>query len=307
MSDQIEIAAWSAYWRSGQDGSCFEGGQSDIQLAEIWDAFVSQFQDGARLIDLAAGNGIAARWCAQAARTRNLNLEIEAVDAAELNPKPAPGVGFRSGVRLESLPHPDASFTGAFSQFGFEYADEAQAASEVVRILAPKGRLRFVIHAHDGDVARDIQQRVHRLEEVLADDGPVGLALTLARAHEASDTKTLSEKERLVGAAAAHLQRLYLNAPRDDAAVFYSQAVLSDWARRDRYDPSDLRRAFEGAMRNAKSVLTRQRQMLQVAQSRDDMVALSARLAALGLNSVAFRPLILQGGHVGWVLDAAKP
>jgi SAM-dependent methyltransferase len=311
------IKSWTLFWRSGSGASCFESADTEVRLTQVWDEFVDKLPDGARLLDLATGNGTVARCCAARARGRNVRLRIEAVDAAEIDPPsyvadPAQlfrEVRFRGGVRLEALPFPDGAFDGIVSQFGFEYADEDQATAEAVRNLAPGGRLRLIMHARDGAVSRDIGKRLKRLQSVLAENGPVTLVLTMARAADTGDVATLERKSAHLAAATELARRLADRPPPDDAALFYSREFLKLWSRRERYWASDLRRSVEEGWTNANGVAIRQEQMLRVARSAEDMARIGARFAAADLILDGAREIRddRRGVQIAWMMDARKP
>jgi ubiquinone/menaquinone biosynthesis C-methylase UbiE len=311
------IDAWSAYWRSGQVTSCCGGSGSEHLLTRTWHEFTDAFADGARLLDLATGNGTVAATCAARMRMRGARLQIDAVDAARIDPARhvadpdghLSAIRFHGGVTLEALPFADASFDALVSQFGFEYADPERAAVEAVRVLAPGGRLRFCIHATDGAVSSDIERRLERLRSVLAADGAVTLLLELARAAEARNRSKLGELTPRLSAAMQSVQRLRERPPADDAALFYAGEFLQLWEKRNRFDPSDLRRSFEDGWNNARGVALRQQEMLRVACSEAQIAALADRFRAMGMNVDAPRELRddVRGIRVAWLLDARKP
>lgn len=310
------IDAWTAYWQSGRCASCFEGSEAEVQLTSHWNSLVDELEDGARVLDLATGNGTVARSCAARARMRRISLRIDAVDAARIDP-PArvadperllQGVSFRGGVLLESLPFPDKSFDAVLSQFGFEYADEALAAAEAARVLAPAGRLQLIVHALDGAVSHDIRRRLERLHSVLEDHGPVALVLALARAAEAGDVAALNRNAAYLPAAADLLRRLAARPPPDDAALFYSSEFLQLWARRERYRPADLRRSIEEGWKNATGVAVRQEEMLRVARSAEDARRICSRLIGAGLIADSPQPVCdARGAQIAWLIGARKP
>lgn len=311
------IDSWTAFWRTGSGASCFESSETEVRLTQVWDEFVDELPGGARLLDLATGNGAVARCCAARARVRDKDLHIEAVDAADIDPPsylPDPErlfrrIRFRSGIRLEALPFADHSFDGVVSQFGFEYADEARATAEATRVLAPGGRLRLVMHALDGAVARDIGGRLKRLQSVLAEDGPASLVLELARAADNGDAGTIARKSPQLAAATELARRLSVHPPPDDAALFYTNEFLRLWALRDRYWPADLRRSAEAGWANASGVSTRQEQMLRVARSAEDVVRIAAGIAAAGIVVDPPREIRndRRGVQIAWLMDARKP
>ncbi len=311
------IDSWTAYWRTGRGASCFEGCDTEVRLTQVWNELVDALPGDARLLDLATGNGTVVRSCAARARVRNIRLHIEAVDAAAIDPPRYVAdaeqffrdVHFRGTTRLEALPYADAAFDAIVSQFGFEYANEEQAAAEAARVLAPGGRLRFIVHARDGAVSRDIGVRLERLRSVLAEQGPVALVLALARAAEAGDTATLTRKSAQLQAAVELARRLADRPPPDDAALFYSREFLQLWDRRARYRPSELRRSLEGGWNNANGVAIRQSELLRVARSADDMARSGARLAAEGLIIDPMREIRddRRGVQIAWMIDARRP
>jgi SAM-dependent methyltransferase len=311
------IDAWTAYWRTGQGASCFGGPDTERRLTAVWNEVVDSLAHGARVLDLATGNGAVARACVARARTRGIDLNIEAVDAAEIDPRkysadPAQllrSVRFYCGVRLHALPFPDAVFDAVVSQFGFEYAEESAAAAEAVRVLGHGGRLRLAIHARDGGVAADVGRRLERLRGVLDSDGPVALVLALARAAERRDAATLRDKSTLLPAAIETTRRLRERPPADDAALFYSREFLQLWSRRKRYRPSDLRRSLEQGWTNARGVAIRQAEMLRVARSAEDIAGLIGTFRAAGLAVDPPRPIRdeRRGIQLAWLVDARKP
>lgn len=311
------IDDWTDYWRSGRGASCFEGSALEVRLTRIWTDFVDRLPDGARLLDLATGNGTVARSCAARARDRGVEVEIDAVDAAAIDPPSVvhdPGgllrtIAFHGGTRLEALPFAEAAFDGMVSQFGFEYADEEGAAAEVVRCLAPGGRLLFLLHAKEGAVACDSSVRLERLRRAMAGTGPMALVRNLASAAEAGDRAALARWSARLPGATEELQRLAERPPQDDAALFYSNEFLKLWADRARYRVQDVRRSIEDGWANAEGVARRQEEMLQAARSADDMARLSARLAAAGLTVGETRALRDErsGRQIGWLLQAEKP
>lgn len=311
------IDSWTAYWRTGRGASCFDGCDTEVDLTRLWDELVDALADGARLLDLATGNGTVVRSCTARAQARAIRLAIDAVDAADIDPQRDvvnaanlfAGVRFRGRTRIEALPFADASFDAVVSQFGFEYADEEAAAAEAARVLAAGGRLRFIMHARYGAVARAIGLRVERLRSVLADDGPVALVLALARAAESGDVATLNRRSQDLPAAILRARRLAAQPVPDDAALFYSSEFLQLWERRARYWPAALRQSLEEGWINVNGVATRQAELLRVAASADDIARIGARLAAAGLHIDAIREISDERRHVqaAWLLDARRP
>lgn len=109
-------------------------------------ADAAQIRPGQRVLDVACGTGIVAREAASRAGSKG---RVAGVDrnpgmlavARELDP----AVDWREGV-AESLPFPDESFDAVVSQFGLMFfSDRRQALREMLRVLAPGGRLAVAV------------------------------------------------------------------------------------------------------------------------------------------------------------------
>jgi ubiquinone/menaquinone biosynthesis C-methylase UbiE len=311
------IDPWTACWQFDSAGNRTKRPELDLLIEPIWYEFIDSLTEGARILDLATGNGAVALSCAERARARQHGLHIDAVDAAGINPPRQvpdpeghlPQVRFQGGVWLEDMPFKDDEFDAVMSQYGFEYADEEQAISEVWRVLAPDGRLRLVIHARGGAVWEDIDYRNKRLNGILAENGVVNLVLALVRAQKKKDAKTLQRKLKHLEAAVQKAQELADQPPPDDTALFYSREFLQVWSHRRQYRLDDLLRSVEDGWAFARGTASRYAQMLRVARSTEDIAALCDRLKAAGLNISAVRQICnpADGGQIAWQVDANKP
>ena len=106
----------------------------------------AQLQPGQRALDVACGTGVLAREAASCMAASG--------SVAGLDPNPgmltvarrlAPGVEWTTGT-AEALPYPDRTFDAVVSQFGLMFfADRCQALREMLRVLAPGGRLAVAV------------------------------------------------------------------------------------------------------------------------------------------------------------------
>lgn len=97
---------------------------------------------GDRVLDVACGTGVVARGAAErvgpGGRVTGLDVNPGMLAVAR---RLAPAIEWRQG-EAEKLPFADGSFDAVLCQFGLMFfADRAQALSEMMRVLAPGGRL----------------------------------------------------------------------------------------------------------------------------------------------------------------------
>ncbi|HEV2816723.1 MAG TPA: methyltransferase domain-containing protein [Allosphingosinicella sp.] len=232
-----ETWIWDRYWHFDRIASCCDGAGAsnyDDSVAAGWRAFFGGLPEGARILDLCTGNGAAALIAAGIGRRGAKGFEIVAVDQADIDPpahvtrhaEDLAAIAFAPRTEVEALPFPDGRFDAAISQYGIEYSDLARSLPEAVRVLAPGGRLRFVVHAADGDVAAGARTVIAEADQLL---GEIDLAGRASRCFEA-----LWAVERAGDEAAR---------PRADAAFAAFQEALAETARRipQAHDPTMFR------------------------------------------------------------------
>ena len=144
--------AWENYWRAGagQPSGCLPAGLEaiDAEQARRWRAFALALPKGAKVVDLATGDGAVLRRLAGVRQ----DLTLTGFDSARTLPPPPRGVRLKGGIAMERLPLRDQSVTAVTSQFGFEYGDIGTAAGEVARVLTPGGFVALLTHRLDSPI-----------------------------------------------------------------------------------------------------------------------------------------------------------
>lgn len=205
---------WTRYWSSpGAKGGagCLPNAAGPVEAAQrqVWQAFARTFPRGARLLDLATGNGIVLGWIA-AVRP---DLKLVGVDSAAALPPAPKGVKLHAGVRFERLPFKDASFDAGASQFGIEYGDAAAAAAELARVLRPGAPVRFIVHHAGGPILAHNQARRDALLWAVGPEGWLAKAKAFASA-----------------GAALPVPPAFRSAPEEAQRLFPQQSVAAEFA-----------------------------------------------------------------------------
>lgn len=167
---QDDARAWGDFWansaRSG-GGGCLPERWAAIESAQqkAWADFVADLPQGARVLDLATGDGAVLRWM----RAARADLSLTGIDLAPTLPTPPVGTEIRGGIAMEHLPFGDGGFDAVVSQFGFEYGDARAIAAEIGRVLAPQGRVGLIVHRGDGPILEHNRSRQRELLWALRD------------------------------------------------------------------------------------------------------------------------------------------
>jgi SAM-dependent methyltransferase len=307
---------WNQYWHYDRIASCFDGAGAtnyDESVAAGWRDFFGTLAPEARIIDLCTGNGAAALLAAQAGR-----FEIVAVDQADIDP-PAfvsrhaadfARIAFRGATEVEALPFADASFDVAISQYGIEYSDLARSVPELLRVLAPGGRARLVVHAADGIVAAGARAVMADTDLLLDGIDLTGAAsrcferVSAAERVPDPDAETRRHADESLAAFQHALERTARHIPKaaDRTMLRNTGAVLlNTFKRRGHFEVAQL--LAKAAAVHTEILAHRGRLQALVAAAMDEAGAtrLAARLAAA---ETACTRLEIGDGLIGYVVEA---
>lgn len=169
-------SAWQEYWRAptSDRGGCLPAGASVIQEKQVrvWAEFANRLPRGARVLDLATGDGFVVRALLRVRR----DLRVRGVDQARGLPPPPRGAKLQGGVSLDALPFRDASFAAITSQFGFEYAELDAAARELARVLVPGGTAQMIVHRADSPIVAHNRARAEAIDWAVSQEDLPGQA-----------------------------------------------------------------------------------------------------------------------------------
>jgi len=313
---------WSQYWQYDRIASCFDGaGQTNYadEIADGWRRFFEALPEGTRILDLCTGNGAAALIAAETARERAGNFRIVAVDQADIDPashvsrheEDYASIIFLRGTGIEALPFPGAGFAAVISQYGIEYTDLERSLPEAVRMVAPGGRLRFVIHAADGVVARDARAVIADADLLLEEIDLPGHATrcfeaVLAVERGGGDT-ALADRHFVAFQTALERTARHVPEAADRTMFKNSGAVLLDtFQRRGHFDLEQLLAKAEQVRTEITAHRGRLDALVRAARDAKQADAMADRLNALG-GVAASRPLDGPQGLIGHVVAARFP
>jgi len=313
---------WSRYWHYDRIASCFDGaGETNYaeDIAGGWRAFFETLTEGARILDLCTGNGAAALIAAETARTRAGNFRIVAVDRAEIDPachvsrhaEDYAAIVFLRGTAVEALPFPGGGFAAVVSQYGIEYSNLKRSLPEAVRMLAPGGRIRFVVHAADGVVARESRKVIADADLLLVEIDLPGHAArcfeaVLSVEREGGDT-ALADSQFSAFQDALLRAAKHVPDAADRTMFKNSGAVLLDtFQRRGHFDLAQLLAKTEEVRAEIAAHRGRLVALVNAALTAKQAEALAERLGKLG-GVAASRPLENAQGLIGHIVAARFP
>jgi SAM-dependent methyltransferase len=162
--------AWSTFWASQGPGSrCLADAPPEIlnPLDSHWRRFATSIAPSAAVLDLGCGAGAVGRELLAG----QSQLHVTGIDIAIVPASSDARIRLLPCTPMELLPFKDHSFAAAVSQFGYEYGNRWQAASEAARVLAPGARLSLLIHHRDSPIVAGMHLHKRNLEGLV--DGPV--------------------------------------------------------------------------------------------------------------------------------------
>ena len=158
---------WEGFWRNTREAAAYRSGApQQAVLEQFWGGFFGRtlpMFPGARILDLACGNGVVARSALEAVRTAGLpdvmvcGLDRSASGLVDLRRR-LPSA-YPVNADLLKAPFRDGVFDLAVSQFGVEYAGSS-AVAEAARLVAPGGVLAAILHLKGGGIYNECQNNL---------------------------------------------------------------------------------------------------------------------------------------------------
>lgn len=321
MDIQVDVrrAVWSRYWSHGVAHSCggSYGNRYEGSLARFWRDTAGALAPGARILDIATGNGAVPQLLLDGAPGP---IACDAIDLAQPDPQWLAGLPeqqrrqlrFHAQQAAEALPFPDASFDLVTSQYGLEYTDLARSLPEIRRVLRPGGKVRLLSHHAEARPVRLARAELAHLDWMMAPEGllALGQAMLAPMARAATD----AGRAALAIDADANALRAHFNAVQGEATRLAAASDCPDVLGEARTDLAGiLNLALAHGAAVAEAALRRMRQDLDDSRVRLQELcnyaldeaqarALSAALARGGREHV--EALFDNGVLMGWRVEA---
>ena len=321
---------WAQFWRHGSITTFERRGNPnyDGEIREFWERQFATLTEGARVVDLATGNGAVALLAAEYSAGHKLSLVVEALDRAEIRPEKdledaeaarewLDRVTFSGGAPNESTGLPGGCADLVTSQYGFEYGDPAASAREVMRILRPGGRIALITHHANSVVVEDARQGLeqHRLclDRERLFTRARGVVDAMATAESDFEKRLLRQDgkaEHLRRKLNAAVERVQQQASRfsdpGNGIGFILQGLNAVFA--PGLKPADRRETIRKLEAACEAYRRRMEDLLAATPDAGEFDRLLECLRSAGLAVDGWFPLVYQGeALMGWAVAGHKP
>ncbi len=305
---------WAAYYRGGALVSCPTNPEPGYEgrVRDAWEDFFGSLPAGARVLDAGTGNGPVALIAKAVSDANSLDLHINGVDLADIDPIRDvadgallfAGIDFHGGVSMEALPFADAEFDAVSGQYIVEYTNREATLKELARVLAAGGHVQLILHHADSIVVQNARESlqhaalVERDEQLLEKAGRYfELATSSGAATESARQALIESGKRLEAVAEQSSNPILLD--------FALQSVTALLTHRARITPADMQKQIERLQHEMDLWRRRLEDLAGAAMAEDDMQAFVRVAEAAGFSLVAYEPLHQAGDVlVGWLFSA---
>ncbi len=247
-------------------------------MLDFWrDKFV-ELDNGARILDIAAGNGAIATIAAELSIDKGKGFFVAATDLADVSvdligdekTKAArETIEFHGQTPCENQPFEDDSFDLVTSQFGFEYSDIGKTLIEIRRVLKPGGRFVAISHHAESVLIENSKVEIEIYDFALNKIDLVGTAKRYFKAlgdpaqHPDQQRKAAKRARPLAASLKTRMNAFREKYETHDCAQFIAGAVSYT-----------VRVAQETTLKEKLDALDRAQSDFELAKARlDDMVA----------------------------------
>lgn len=296
-------AAWADFWRHGGAGP--ESGCLPLALraidavqTQVWQDLARSLRRGARVLDLATGDGAV---LGKMRRARS-DLKLTGVDSSPVLPRGARGIELKPSTPMEDLPFADRAFDLVTSQFGFEYGDTERISRQIYRVLRPDGSFAFIVHHAEGRIVGHNAGRAEVLAWASRESGILEKAEGLVRARAVANIATPA----LFRDAPTEARRRF---PAQSAGEEFLTAVLQTLELGRRARARESLEVLATLRAKADNEISRIEALRGAARTQDGIIRLAEQLRSAGLE--VREPTALredgEGQPFAWHLQGIRP
>lgn len=321
---------WEQFWRHGSVTTFERSGNPnyDGEIREFWERQFATLLEGARIVDLATGNGAVALLAAEYSAANDRQFCVDALDRAAIRPEKdlqeaeaarewLSSVRFRGGAPNEDTGLESECADLVTSQYGFEYGDPSATAREAMRILKPGGRIALITHHANSVVVREAREGLeqHRLclrkEQLLTRARRVVDAMASAESDfEKRMLKHDAKAENLRRKMNAAVERVQQQAERfsdpGNGIGFVLNGLQSIFAPGLR--PAERRATIRRLREASDAYCRRMEDLLAATPDAGEFDRLLENLRSAGLAVDGWFPLVYRGeALMGWAVAGHKP
>ncbi len=309
MTPPSKHASWEAYWGPRQEAFVGEGVETHPRLDAFWRAALDETRPGAHVLDVACGGGSISKR-ADPNRVHLFGLDVARSALAEWR-KACQGQAVSASA--SAMPFRDAAFDFVGSQFGGEYAGLKKAVEEGARVLAPGGRLLWLVHCAGGALEIEVTARLNRIDDLALDRRFIPAARSgfqalwdyeSGRRSERSATADLQAFKSAVGRLEAAMAR----EQGDGLTQHLYQGVRQLFERRENYAPEDIASWLDGMESEIRAYRARMAAMREAAADTDAIGEAFAMLRARDCDGPAPHAFHLKDDDppAAWILDVSR-
>jgi ubiquinone/menaquinone biosynthesis C-methylase UbiE len=314
---RASLGHWETYYRTGALVTCPMGHVSGytLELHDVWKDFFAGLADGARILDVATGNGAIALMAKETANALGRQYEVHGADLAQIDPardvrdgaRLFADIRFHARVPMERLPFPPETFDAVSGQYALEYAAVDAASAEIFRVLKGSGRAQFVIHHAESIILQSARESLVHADLVLNDTKVFRRLRRYLEAEHRSRTAARGPREALV-AAMTSLQKAAANAGSALTLSVTLDAVQKLLNARRQLSRASMDRQIDQIEGDIRASARRLQDLVASAQSAEGIARIKRMAETLGFIECDVRPQYHAGTNlVGWRLNLRKP
>lgn len=306
---------WREYWQESRLAACVpENPLSAAAIENKWAEFFAGLPDGARILDVATGNGVVLVWAARAAKAGEREFSLTGVDSAAIDPARfvpehqdiLSDVRFLGNTPAEVLPFADNSFDVVVSQYGLEYADLDQALAEASRVLVPAGQLHWLAHDTQSAVVAHGRRQLEDIDLLLDAKGPFAAMKAFIDANERG--RKVDPALRELTQSLEHAQRYCAAHPPATIVHQLCGGILNTTNDFEKYRPYDVSRWLNENRQRLLSQRQRIRDLRAAQLSETRLASVERQLSADPWTNSRICPLTVgeEGQPVGRLIHARR-